>query len=698
VRAGIGVRDQPGLGSPTEQLTSFIGDRRALLVLDNCEHLLAACARLVRTVLEGTSRLRVLATSREPLGVAGEVVYAVPPLRAPPPGEQLVADGAEGYESVALFVDRARMVSPHFELSAGDAAIVSQLCGELDGLPLAIELAAPWIRVLAPAQIQERLTRRFALLVRTTVLGSARQRSLQGCLDWSFDLCTERERLLWARLSVFVGGSELDAVETVCADERLPAGEVYEAVAGLVEKSVLTRADEGAVSRYRMLETIRAYGAEKLVEQDQPRRVRARHRDWCQHLVHEAVTHWISPRQAAWIARLDRELPNIRAALEFSLGDHDDPGSAESAVAIVGDLFPYWIVRGLQTEGRIWLERALSRPTAPSMARSKALCTGAALAGFQRDLPAAQRYVQDGLELAAQLGDRRADAIAVGVGGMVAMARGELDEAEQGWQYAADHLASEEDGEYLTWHVRALAGLAMTKGMLGDLEGAARCHERIVAICDSHEESWFSGFSLWTLGLGLWRQGDAEAAEARLREGLARVRRVNDTFATGYCVEALGWVSFDRGDPERAAILLGAAARLSKAMGTPPAVFPELSAQHERYLARVRAALGEARFAAAFGRGERMPVEEGVAHALGQSRRPSASGASPERTAKPLTRRERQVAELLAQGLSNRDISAALAISPRTVEGHVDHVLSKLGLSNRAAVADWVAAYPLSGE
>jgi len=278
------------------------------------------------------------------------------------------------------------------------------------------------------------------------------------------------------------------------------------------------------------------------------------------------------------------------------------------------------------------------------------------------------------------------------------MARGELEAAEQGWQYAADHLASEEGGEYLTWRVRALAGLAMTKGMLGDLDGATRCHERIVAICEARGESWFSGFSLWTLGLGLWRHGEAGAAAERLREGLTRVRRVNDTFATGYCVEALGWVAHDLGDPERAAVLLGAASRLSKAMGTPPAVFPELSAQHELYLERVRTSLGEARFSAAFDRGERLPVDEGVAYALGRPRRPSESGAGSPPAGRQLTRRERQVADLLAKGLSNRDIAAALVISPRTVEGHVDHILSKLGLSNRAAVADWVAAYPALGE
>jgi DNA-binding CsgD family transcriptional regulator len=257
------------------------------------------------------------------------------------------------------------------------------------------------------------------------------------------------------------------------------------------------------------------------------------------------------------------------------------------------------------------------------------------------------------------------------------------------FQRGSDGLAGEETGEYLPWRVAALSGLAMAKAMLGDVAGTEACHETIVAVCQPRGEWWHCGFSLYSLGLGRWKRGDPYTAGARIRDGLLRLRRVNDTIVTTLCLAALAWIYFDEGQPERAATLLGAVTRLSHAMGTRAAVWPELSAYHVRYEQHTRIALGEQRFQVAFARGERLSLDEAVAYALDEQRRSVAPPRADAPT--PLTRREQQVADLVGQGLSNQEIADRLVISRRTAETHVENVLTKLGLTNRAQVAAWRA-------
>jgi predicted ATPase/DNA-binding CsgD family transcriptional regulator len=688
----LGLREQPGAGSPTEQLVRYLARRRALLVVDNCEHLLAMSATLTDTLLRGCPRLSILATSREALLLDGETLFAVPPLPVPGPGAGAGPGEEERFEAVVLIAARARAVEPGFVLTAENASVVAELCRRLDGLPLAIELAAARVRVLAPEQLLARLTERFALLSRGCRTVPERQQTLRGCVDWSFELCAEPERLLWARLAVFVGGCELDAIEGICADELLPAAELLGTVAGLVDKSILLRDDQGGrTARYRMLETLRDYGQDKLVEVGEQERLRRRHRDWHTDLARQAEADWISPRQADWFARLDRELPNLRAAMEYSLSD---PDGAEAALTTATGVYLYWIARGLHGEGRFWLDRALARPTDPTLTRIKALFGSAALASTQGDLPMGITRARQGHELAAQLGDARAHAIAAGIDGVVAPACGELAHALDCLQRAVDGMAAEPAPEFLAWRLRALVGVAMVKAMLGDVDGAVAAHEAVLALSQPRGESWFSGFALWTLGLGLFKRGDRAAAAARLCDGLQHLRKVNDAYATGWCLDALAWIACDEGRPERAATLLGAVIRLAQAMGARPAVYPELSADHERYAQRTRAALGERAYAAAFARGQGLSLDEAVAYALDEPAPPAAPG--PMAASTPLTRREQQVAELVAQGLSNKEVAARLVIAQRTAESHVDHILTKLGLTNRTQAAAWMAAQPSS--
>jgi predicted ATPase/DNA-binding CsgD family transcriptional regulator len=683
----LGLREQPGAGSPTDQLVGYLAGRRVLLVLDNCEHLLPVVAVLVDTLLRGCPGLRVVATSREPLLVAGETLFQVPPLPVPEPGTQVSVAGADRYPSVALFVARARAASSGFALTGENMPVVAELCRRLDGLPLAIELAAARVRVLAPADILQRLGGRFALLGRGSRGVPQRQQTLRACVDWSFELCCKRERVLWARASVFVGGFELDAVEEVCADELVPEAELLEVVTGLVDKSVLVSETVGGVVRYRMLETIRDYGQEKLTDARERDELRRRHRDWYRRLARRFEVDMISSRQPDWFARVDRELPNLRAAMDYSLADPDE---AEPAVAIPAGLYMYWLVRGLHREGRSRLDQALARHSDVTMTPVTALYAGAVLASLQGDLPAVSTRARQGYEAAERLGDARAHAIATSTDGVLARTRGDLAEAARLSGQAVAGLAGEQAGELLSWRVRALAAVALVKGMLGDVDGAAAGHESVLAICRPRGESFYSGFAMYSLGLGLWKRGDPRAAAARLRKGLRLLRRVNDALGTGWCLDALAWIAYDEGRSERAATLLGAVTGLAHAMGARAGILPELAAYHEQHEQRTRDALGEPAYQAAFARGEHMSLDEAVGYALDET----PPGTTPAPSADPcavLTRRERQVADLIAGGLSNKEIAAKLVISQRTAESHVEHILTKLGVTNRAQVAAWMA-------
>jgi predicted ATPase/DNA-binding CsgD family transcriptional regulator len=694
VMVALGVREQPGAGSPLEQLVGYLAGRRALLVLDNCEHLLPVGAVLVDSLLRGCPQLRILATSREPLLVAGEVIFAVPPLPTPQPDAPVSVATVDRYEAVTLFAARARAVMPEFALNQGNAGTVGELCRRLDGLPLAIELAAARIRVLAPEQILDRLTERFALLARGSRAAPERQQTLRACAEWSFDLCTKPERILWGRVSVFAGGCELDAIEGICADEKLPVEELLEVVAGLVDKSILLSENAGGVARYRMLETIRDYGQDKLRDWGEDDELRRRHRDWYTDLARQFDADWLSSRQPEWLARLDREVANLRAALEFSLAD---PDGVEAALAIPASLPFYWALRGRHREGRSWADQALAESGGPTVTRLKALYASVALAIPLGDLPAARARARQGDEVAAQRGDALGYAFADTIRGMAELG-GDLAEAENAWQRAEAGFATEPGDDYLMWRVCALLALAMFRAMRGDTTGASAGHEAVLAICEPRGEMFNTGFSLWSLGFGLWRQGDVPGAAARVREGVQRLRSINDTVGTILSLDTLACIAYDEGQPERAAALLGAVTGLAHAMGGRPALFPELAAYHEQYEQRTRTALGEQAYQAAFAHGERLTLDEAVAYALNEPPPPPAAVPSPAEASTPLTRREQQVAELVAEGLANKEIAAKLVISQRTAESHVEHILTKLAVTNRAQVAARITAQRMDND
>jgi predicted ATPase/DNA-binding CsgD family transcriptional regulator len=694
VAAALGLQDRGG-SPPVRQLIDHLAGRQAMLVLDNCEHLLPACAVLADRLLRDCPGLRVVATSREPLGIAGEVLFLVPPLPSPQPGDRLGPADLHRFESVMLFAARAQAVAAGFDLTVGNHAAVAEICHRLDGLPLAIELAAARVRVLTPGQILDRLADRFALLSRGGRDAPARQQTLRACVDWSFELCDKPERLLWARLAVFVGGFELDAVEGVCADELLPVGDLLDVTAALVDKSILVRDDvrTGDGARYRMLETIRGYGQEQLREAGEQRILRGRHRDWYQRLAAEATAGWISERQADRMARLTREHPNLRAAFEYSL---TEPGEADAALDLAVALpSSYWSRRGMFGEARRWLDRALAQTGTMCARRARALLIDSHLAITQGDHVVGLRLLDQGEDLARRVGATVELVYAAFVRGLDMLFRGDFPAANAAFERMGAILSDvpeRDSGLVLDMRLLQLTSLGVAAALVGDHDRAGACARDNLAITEPRGERYYRSQAQWVRAVSAWRQGRVQdtmtalVAGLRLKQGAGSI----DPYGTAGCVEALAWVAAGRRQDERAATLLGAADALRTEIGTSVTTLGPVIGDHEACERQTRARLGDAAFTAAFTRGQTLPYDDAIAYALDEQRRTAPATGRPT----PLTRRERQVADLLTEGLSNKEIAAKLVISQRTAESHVEHILTKLGVANRAQVAAWQAAQP----
>ena len=373
------------------------------MVLDNCEHLTDACAVLVSKLLAAAPDLRILATSRHVLGVEGEQILSVPPLSTPDTDREVLAGDATHYESVTLFLDRAAAVAPGFEIDDGNRAAVIEICRRLDGIPLAIELAAVWLRVLSPAQILDRLEDRFRLLTSSRRAGPPHQQALAATVGWSFDLCSPAEQLMWARLSVFSGGFDLEAAEEVCCGDGIPREDVLNLIASLVNKSIVVRhhATEHMTAWYRMLESIRQYGAERLADQDQVRALQVRHRDHYRSVAKRFEAEGFGPQQADWFIRLRRESGNLRAALEFCLSER---GEAAAALDIAAPIWNFWFA-GFLREGYRYLTRALDLATEPTSGRAHGLWAASYLAMFATEFEQNATMLAECTEIAAGLDD-----------------------------------------------------------------------------------------------------------------------------------------------------------------------------------------------------------------------------------------------------------------------------------------------------
>ncbi len=382
VATALGVREEPNRPLAVT-LVDALHPRRLLLVLDSCEHLIAACAEFSHTLLHGCPQLRILATRREVLGVAGELAWRVPPLASPDPQRLLSIEDLVQYEAVQLFVERARTALLTFTLTNRNASVVAQVCYRLDGIPLAIELAAARVKVLAVEQIAARLDDRFHLLTGGGRMVLPRQQTLQAAMDWSYDLLSEPERRLWHRLSVFAGGWTLEAAEAVCAGVGFDVADVLDRLTSLVDKSLVNVEAPDGEARYRLLETIRQYGLKKLERSGQAAVVRRQHLQWFVGLAERAEAELTGPDQGIWLERLETEYDNLWAVLEWS---QTEAQGAEAGLRLAAALWRFWLVHGHLREGRRWLEAVLAGSrVAWVAARAKALYGAGALAEDQGD-------------------------------------------------------------------------------------------------------------------------------------------------------------------------------------------------------------------------------------------------------------------------------------------------------------------------
>jgi predicted ATPase/DNA-binding CsgD family transcriptional regulator len=678
----VGMHDHAGAAS-LPAVVEALADRRTLLVVDNCEHLIQELAELAAAVLQRCPGVRIIATSRERLGIAGEAVLQVRPLPVPAAHDPIDPTALPRFEAVSLFAERARAVVPDFELTGSNGENVARICREIDGIPLAIELAAARLRTLAPAELADRLGKRLSVLTTGNRAAPTRHQTMRLCVDWSYEACTPAERLLWERLSVFGGPFGIDAVEDICAYGDIAPDAVLDLLGSLVEKSIVSRDGAADHAPFRLLATLREYGRERSVESLGIDELRDRHLEWYAHLTSRARAEQVSAEQQRWAARLDRELPNLRAALEHGVARN---GSPEAVLQICGNLHLFWISRGLLSEGRLWLDRVFRSTGALGPAHAPALFSAVALSGFQGDVAAASTYADRCRTIAGVLDDSTVEAYVLSVDGMVALFDGDLAAAQTIMSKAAD--AHRDNGDILR-EVEILVGLALACGLSGDAAAAAIVHQRILDITEPREESWYRSYSLWALGIALWREGEHAQAAELLVDSLQLRRRLNDALGSLWCLEGLALVALGLGQLERSAVLLAATSSLSTRMGSPPATFPDLVLAYERCRDEVEAALDARTYKASVARGAALDVNAAIAYALGEADSPAAE--PPDDPWDALTRREREVAKLVARGMSNRAIAETLVISPRTAENHVEHILTKLGLSSRSQVAAWVA-------
>jgi len=678
VANALGLQDQAG-GWVVLSLSKYLAGKRMLLLLDNCEHLLNASAVLGETLLHSCPELRILATSRQALGVAGESTLRVPSLSVPE-GPVPSADALVQYEAVRMLVDRATAAEFGFALTEHNHVAIAQLCQRLDGIPLAIELAAVRLKALTPDQILERLDDRFRLLTTGSRTSLQRQQTLKATIDWSFELLSVKERALWRKLSVFAGSFELEAAKFICAGEGVSSETVSDLVWQLLDKSILVRERDGS-PRYRLIETLRQYGLEKLVDANEEGALRRRHSDWFGQLATSAEAGLWGPGQVDWIDRLQADHANLRAALDSCLAE---PGEADRGVAMAAALWLFWHARGHLSEGRRWLDLALAAQPRPTPARARGLAAAGYLALNQNDLAAAADRLEESRMLALQLGVDATLAFALQWMGLVALFQGDATRAEA---LIEESLARHRTARYPMGAAMALLEYATLMSFRGETKRAIALHEETIGLCQAQGDSWVLAWALFSLGLEILREGDLPRATDLEKESLRRHLVLDHWFGAASCIEALAWLAGSQGRAARAATLLGAAEALRQSI---PAPLAEVwKALHAACESACRTGLVVGGFERAYGAGLKMDRHEAAGYALEE--RPVQPKPKPETPVSPLSRREREIAALIASGLSNKQIASRLVIAQRTAEAHVEHILNKLGYSSRAQVAAWAA-------
>jgi non-specific serine/threonine protein kinase len=688
IAASLGLQADASSRSVVGPVADFVADRQALLVLDGCEHLLDAVAAVVVELRAACPRLRMLGTSRQALGISGETIVAIPPLTVPDPTKPAsTPDALTLVESVELFVDRAGAANSAFALSADNATPVAALCAQLEGVPLAIELAAARSSALSPQDMLGQLGDRYRLLDRGYRDAAERHRSVRACVGWSFGLCTDDEQELWCRMSVLAGGGDLAGIEAVCAGDGLEQRDILNLVDSLVAKSVVraTHARDGTV-RFAMHTDVATYGVEQLRRLGLLDRWRERQATWCAALAARFRADWVGGRQRELLLQVRREHGNIRAALEFCAAK---PVMAETGLLMAVNLDSYWVTAGLADDARHWLEVGLASEAGKPAERALAMVLSARYAGFQHDLAATHRWMEQASETAEEADDDLARGLLQVITAMLAVWRGDGPAAVDACQRALpllhvrDHPAAE---------LLALSVAGVCLGLAGESADAEAALERAVVLAADQGEIFRRSYCLAGLGELALAAGDLDRATARFREALRMKAELGDRMGVAVCLDSLGRAAVAEGDAQRAALLLGAAASIWDAIGMHATGNPFVVATSPvDTLGRASSGLERDRFRADFRLGSALTDTDAIALALGSiDDRAATSEGQVTVDPSPLTRRESEVAELVAEGLSNPQIAERLVISVRTAEGHVENVLRKLGFTSRARIATWV--------
>lgn len=681
VVSALGLQDRSVVWS-LPMLEEHLAGSRILLVIDNCEHVIEAVAVLSGTLLRACPDVTILATSRQALGIAGEVVEQVPPMSMPEPEDRSSTEAWRS-DAVSLFVERAAARGGGLTLDSNSAPAVLEICRRLDGLPLALELAAVRLDGLGIAALTAGLRERMSLLGTGDRSDLPRQRTMEGAIDWSYQLLAPEEQLLWARLSVFAGGFEIDAAQEVCGDAALDQESIPSLLAELVEKSLLKRAQGGGRDRYRMLEILREFGSERLRDAGAERDLRVRHAEWIGRLAAEVAVP--RDRLVELFARARAEQTNIWTALDFCLG-HD--GEVERGIAICRDLYTYWLTEGRFAQVRGILTSLLERVSTAERPRADGLWVSAFLSTSMGDHETGRRLADEALSIGRLIGAADIVASALIARASASWFHGRPDEAIADVTEALSLARTMGLG---TQELTALNVLALGQRLQGDTAAAVVTGQEALTVSERLGDTWLRAYALHFLAASTLREGRPDEAQRLARDGLEIRRDLGHVSGIASLAEVLAYVEIAHDAHDRAAVLFGGADAIWASISW--AHTESMLLEHDRVRSQTRSRLGAARYESAYDTGSALTLSEVIAVAGGAP--VPEKGLRAKEAPQPsaiLSRREMEVAQLMADGATNAETAAQLFISERTVESHVTNIFNKLGVDSRVQVVRWVTS------